>query len=106
MKTEKILLNNPARYKAENAGRALRGPTLKGKNERRMNLDKEQIARKAFWGFPGYEPLVGRICWVLGHEEDGVRRPAKGFGLPEAIEVVRQTPDEVIVNLIGDKAFY
>lgn len=63
-------------------------------------MSKELIARNAFWGMEVFEKIERYISSQLGYEMDGVRCPANGYTLAEAIDVVLKMSDQQIESLL------
>ncbi|WP_322489417.1 SAP domain-containing protein [Chloroflexus sp.] len=66
-------------------------------------LNRDAIARSAFYGVNGYDAVSDHINAVLGGEVNGIWQPATNNDLADAIRVIEQTPDEDLRLIIpGD----
>lgn len=68
-------------------------------------LDRDAIARAAFYGVTGYDAVSDHINAVLGCEINGTWHTAANASLADAIRVIEQTPDDTLRLLIPGGAF-
>ncbi len=68
-------------------------------------LDRDAIARAAFYGVNGYDAVSDHINAVLGGEFNGAWHTATNASLADAIRVIEQTPDDTLRLLIPGGAF-
>lgn len=81
-------------------------PTLRQRLLNAANsLNRDEIARAAFYGVNGYDAVSDHINAVLGEAHEGTWMPATNATLADAIRVIALTPDDTLRLLIPGGAF-
>lgn len=62
-------------------------------------MDRNEIARKAFWG--GLPLVAEYIEDIHGYEEDGIHWPSNGGTLEQFITWVSELDDDTLEFLVG-----